>query len=809
MLIRQLKLFMSKAIIEYKKQNRDVHSSVNLFFYFMNINLKEMPKKIGSSFSQKTEKNRTNYHKKKLMPFIASFFLVIIFVAFPVHEAKAFDLVGVVWDGLMEVLVGGISMIIYNVMNLALFITVGIVHFGAYLIDIMVNPVLYRTVFASAAVTAGWTTIRDFCNMFFIFFLLVIAFATILRISAYSAKAILPKFLIAIFMINFSQEITKMVIDFGQVFMYEFISWMGGSFSGPSGGGNGLTSIADYYYNYYHAGLLPDFDAVLSISFAVAYTFALGFIYIILSGFLLVRLLAFVVLIIFSPFAIFAMVFPGTRKYTTEWWSGLIKYTMFGPVFMFFVYLSSVMASSLQGKNTPLALSIEAGAGYAGTGLGFQEVLTTLIPNVISLGMLLAAIPMSQKLGSIAGSSTLIGGGLGGLGSAVMGSYAGAKLAGGWGKKVAGGVDNRVLGGRASEWGKKQKEKVLLGLPGGIGRGTVLKDRARDEKKKDKDMKEIRVEFGEAKNRDLDQYQKKANSALATKEDKVLFAETAAAQGKLGDSKYAGDIKKFMPEIEKTLSKKDLEEGITNKNLSLATETSESKARIKNLDTTGMDDKDKIKFAGASNNQKEEMVKEQIMKEKMADLIRDGKVHEVQGLDNGMAAKVWHESQTLEQRKSNTTRMAKDQKGLLQKGYMANTTDAPADMEKDIEFRTNAVKMGADLEESFKRGLNIIESDIAEAFSEFSSKEIIKFTPEQLEKYGNNVNASQVRALNREGEQKKVGYIRESKKAKLTEVETDLAGLKAGPARDVLEEEEKQLNKAIKHIEDMLTGDKY
>ncbi len=399
-----------------------------------------MPKKIRSSFFQKTEKNKTNYRKKKLMPIFISLFLVIIFISIPVHEARAGLL-----DPLIDILAGGAGLIIYNVMNLALFVTVGIVHFGAYLVDIMTDPVLYETVLDSnsVAIRTGWTTIRDFCNMFFIFFLLVVAFATILRISAYSAKAILPKFLIAIFMINFSQEITKMVIDFGQVFMYEFISWMGGSFSGSGGGGTALTSIADFFYDKYHFGLQFSFDAVLSITFAVAYTFALGFIYIILAGFLLVRLIAFVVLIIFSPFAIFAMVFPGTRKYTSEWWSGLIKYTMFGPIFMFFVYLSSVMAMDLQ-SSAGLSASITGGGGYSGLSLG--DILTELIPNVVALGLLLAAIPMSQKLGGIAGSAALTGGGLGGLGTAVMGSYGAAKLAGGWGKKIGGGAAERVHG---------------------------------------------------------------------------------------------------------------------------------------------------------------------------------------------------------------------------------------------------------------------------------------------------------------------------------------------------------------------------
>ncbi len=768
---------------------------------------------------------KQHFQKKNFLMLAFAVLFIAVSVSVPVYQAQAADWLGGIiacaGDPIscgMNAFLGGliaagtlllkfIYAVLVAVLYIGLKLSAFLVMFGAWLIDAMLDPRLYvgdtsatpnvPGVLTSSTVNTGWTTVRDMCNTFYIFFLLIIAFGTILRSSTFNAKNLLPKLVISLFLINFSAEITKLVIDFGQVFMYGIMGWMG-TFQGGAGS---LTSIVDQFIKQIDkVGWEPSFEQVTRVAFALVYSVCLGLVYVMLACFLLIRLVAFVFLIILSPIAFLSITMPSLGKYTSEWWGELVKYSIFGPIFMFFVYLSATMANEVVTNFTPIPPDINSDLNT------ITSILYVMIPHSVALIMLLAVVPITQKLG-VAGAGKIIGG-TAGLGKVAMGGYAAAKLAGGLGKKVASGVDRRT-GGKASDWARKRKEEILLKIPGGAGRGTVLKDRAKNEKEKDENMKKIRVEFGEAKNRDLDEYRRKANGALATNEDKVLFAETAAAQGKLGDAKYAGDLEKFMPTIEITLSKKELEEGMTNKNLSLATETSESKARIKNLDTTGMDDRDKTKFASASNTEKKEMVKEQIMKEKMADLIRDNKTHEVQGLNDGMSAKVWHESQTVDQRKSNTTRMAKDQKGLLQKGYMANTSDAPVDMEKDIEFRTNAVKMGADLEESFKKGGSIIEADIQEAFSEFGAKEIIKFTPTQLEKYGANANSSQVRALNREGEQKKIKIIRESKQNKLIEVKADLAGIKTGPARDVLEKEEKQLDKGIKNIEDMLTGDKY
>lgn len=392
----------------------------------------------------------------------------------------------------------------YQLLNLGLIVVTTLVYFGAWLIDVFLDEAIYTSVLdmtnKTSAVYIGWTTIRDACNTFFILFLLLIAFSTILRIQAYSAKSLLPKLIISLFLINFSATIAMMVIDFGQVFMFEIKTWMGaGGFSNTAG--SPLTSIVDYFNNEYNfrspskSYLLSD---VVGVAFALCYSAILGLLYIMLALFLLVRIIMFVILVIFSPFAFFSTILPGMRTYTSQWWSSLMSNAIFGPVFLFFIFLSGKMAQSMQTFDP-----IEPGDEIS----SLAYIIKELIPHVVALGMLFAAIPATKEIGA-AGASKIIGGaaGLGVIGAGVIGA---TKLAGGTGKKGAGwggrraGVDSRKVGNvlrGGTKWvadkiptkaGKKISERV--------GSEIILKET----KIKTKDREAISKQYTELNLKDM------------------------------------------------------------------------------------------------------------------------------------------------------------------------------------------------------------------------------------------------------------------------------------------------------------------
>jgi len=430
----------------------------------------------------------------------------------------------------------------YQLFNVCLLAVTILVYFGAWLVDVFLDEAIYARVLdmtdTTSAVYIGWTTVRDACNTFFVLFLLLIAFSTILRVQTYNAKSLLPKFIIALFLINFSATIAMMVIDLGQVFMFEIKTWMGPEgFAGDGSAGSPLTTIVDRFnnnYNYKSPSGSYTIGDVVGVAFAVAYSVILGLLYIMLALFLMVRIIVFVILVIISPFAFFSIILPGMRTYTSQWWQSLVSHAIFGPVFLFFIFLSGKMAQSMQ-TFEPIEPDDDIKA--------LSYIIAELIPHVVALGMLMAAIPVTQKLG-VAGANKFIGGAAG-IGKIGIGAVAGAKLLGGAGKKIGGwvgrraGVDSRKIG----DWGREATKRAGGKIPGRVGKrieGTIILKEAEIKAKDRKNIEEKKGEIKELKGQDAAvaakgiQAKKLREGESLNKDDEARFIallEHAASKG--------------------------------------------------------------------------------------------------------------------------------------------------------------------------------------------------------------------------------------------------------------------------------------
>ncbi|MBI5221836.1 MAG: hypothetical protein HY979_03455 [Candidatus Magasanikbacteria bacterium] len=83
---------------------------------------------------------------------------------------------------------------------------------------------LGNTFTMNSAVSQGWTTTRDVTNLFFIFIMLAISIATILRIEQYGAKALMARLIIVALLLNFSMPLTKVIIDSSNILALVFYS---------------------------------------------------------------------------------------------------------------------------------------------------------------------------------------------------------------------------------------------------------------------------------------------------------------------------------------------------------------------------------------------------------------------------------------------------------------------------------------------------------------------------------------------------------------------------------------------------------
>ncbi|MFA6896840.1 MAG: hypothetical protein WCQ96_00985 [Patescibacteria group bacterium] len=715
-----------------------------------------------------------NIKTEKKVLYFSAFILICFFVAMPVCSAHA----GSVVTDLVDAFVGGAETLICAFIYWAVYVVFKfvsfLVYFAAWLVDMMLNPALYKSILVgtldsatgkyTGAVQTGWQTVRDFCNMFYIFFLLLMAFATIVGNQTYSAKALMPKFIISLFLINFSDVITKMVIDVGQVFLFGMAAWLG-TFSGSSGGGSSLSAIIDYFELALSSKKDIGFSSIITIIFATLYTFFLGGVYLVLAAFLAIRLVMFASLIIMSPFAFFSMVLPSMRKYTSQWTSSLISNAISGPVLIFFVYISAMMAKTL--VDNPIAITIGDTSKMADIG---DSILARIVPHMVALGILLYGITVAKAAGSAgSGLYASAGGGRFGMGNALMAGYAGFKLgergvkgsaskAGrglGWAKDAAvrnsstfAGVENRLHGAAQKKVGEFGGKHPIVA---GTATGVIARDMARQDAARQK-MSDDRLKKygGNLKALDVDLLSKGDNV------DKALALKAAAEQGKLGDPALATHFNM----AQSVMSNGDIK-NLTSKNLAFNTLTNANRSRRSGDGSFNADAELRIADAVALGIAPDRAVKDEIMREKFMGLIDDGEDGKIQDLGDKNTAKIVTDAYTKPQLVAAIKKMSKKKKNEYREGMETNTLEleaarggaAPAVKQaiekKKIEYAVAATRAGSDLQKAI--ALNEIHADFDDHAEKFFKKAdtgaISGMQDTDLEKFGHHADADKIKDL--------------------------------------------------------------
>ena len=273
----------------------------------------------------------------------------------------------------------------------------------------------------------GWTITRDIVNMFFILGLIVIAFATILRIETYGMKALLPKIIIIALLINFSYLACGIIIDASQILTTYFLGQIKTNDIGaavldtlkvqtalmPEQGATVAVVTSD-----------PEGALILNMAFSAAIIFVAGFVLLIGAILLFLRIGALWALIILAPFAWFFGIFPALKSHNDKWWSEFFKWSFFAPIYVFFIYLVLKIAretSALSlGKDTQTGLSITE----------MTSNLNLLFYFVFLVILLCGAPTLAMSLG-IRAAGTVTAFAKGALkGTLVKGT--GAALRGGW-----------------------------------------------------------------------------------------------------------------------------------------------------------------------------------------------------------------------------------------------------------------------------------------------------------------------------------------------------------------------------------------
>jgi hypothetical protein len=230
------------------------------------------------------------------------------------------------------------NIVITTITNILTGAVLALTALGGMLIDFANNQT--SNALLPDIVDKGWTITRDLMNMVFILALIIISIATILRRpeNLNARKTILNLILMAL-LINFSRVIAETLIGasdaVGRIFLAGTnLNSYGQLFSGL------VTQGGSFFYTNgaYGSGSAAT-QGVAKIIVAMAITAG----YLGIAGIIVVRLIGLWILTIFSPIAFALNVLPQTKAYSKQWWDTFIKYLIWFPVIMFFMYLINLI----------------------------------------------------------------------------------------------------------------------------------------------------------------------------------------------------------------------------------------------------------------------------------------------------------------------------------------------------------------------------------------------------------------------------------------------------------------------------------
>jgi len=328
------------------------------------------------------------------------------------------------------------------------------------LLDIAVDYSIKDTSYRSAFVVEGWGVIRDFCNMFFIFILLYIAFGTILKLNGVKTKEMIINVVIIGLLINFSLFATQVIIDASNILTRVFYNSQTMAI-GPKGadgvvkgevGTQGEIKLSEAImsktnpqslilkakdigtiqtkYTINDRGDTAVDGQVSGKTFLLVTILAIIINVVAIITFLscslifISRVIGLWLAMIFAPLAFFSYTVPAMQDWDMvgwkKWWPETIKMAFLAPVFVFFLYLI------VKFLDTGLGIGINDSKG------GLDFLLGIFVPFIFIMILLMKAkeiaTKMSGKIGeTITKAAKTVGGlALGAAGGVALGLGAGA-----------------------------------------------------------------------------------------------------------------------------------------------------------------------------------------------------------------------------------------------------------------------------------------------------------------------------------------------------------------------------------------------
>jgi len=314
------------------------------------------------------------------------------------------------------------------------------------LLDYTFFYTIQDTSYRSTFVVEGWGIVRDFCNMFFIFILLYIAFGTILNLNGVKTKEMIINVVIIGLLINFSLFATHVIIDASNILARVFYNQIliGNKDKSTNqvneelgfGGSKQLTVAlinkinpqkiiisADKASKINGKGIITsqedtnvDSGTFIMVSLLASIMNIVGlYVFFMVSLVFIARVIGLWLAMIVVPIAFFSYAIPQIQDTEMigwkKWWPDTLKMAFLAPIFIAFLYLIIMFLSSGMGI---LNANDQDGTSF---------FISIIVPFAFLMILLLKAKDITTKM------SGKIGETLTGIAKTVGGTVVGAGLA--------------------------------------------------------------------------------------------------------------------------------------------------------------------------------------------------------------------------------------------------------------------------------------------------------------------------------------------------------------------------------------------
>lgn len=324
---------------------------------------------------------------------------------------------GFVQDIVVWVLLFIKTIIVSGIMKLAAWLTAASLSLSQGLSTSIADPTSF--------VYVGWGIFRDIANLGFVFGIILIALATILRIQRYQAQSILSKLIVAALIVNFSLVICGAILKVSDVFSNSFLGYitqnqnikdrndMNQVGSATAKEIADKTSIALVLSNTDSIGSVTSTNAsstqqtsslglgdIVNVFIQIIIAIFVAFVLLVLAVMFLLRYFNLAFLMILAPGAWLMWIFPIAYRYWRDWWTHFLKWVFFAPLMLLFIWLTVVAMNSSTANILNIANGVSAGDA---TTSGFSSVLLSLM----GVALLIGGLKIASSLG-MAGSNFIL-----------------------------------------------------------------------------------------------------------------------------------------------------------------------------------------------------------------------------------------------------------------------------------------------------------------------------------------------------------------------------------------------------------------